>query len=77
VVPSAPSDNTGVVSDSNSSNVINSNDDDMDGGDADVDRGVAQREYLKEILVSHSIWQDGNFWEQVLWQCAIEQVKLF
>lgn len=47
---------------------------DIDESETDVDRGVEQREYLKEILVSHPIWQDGNFWEQVLWQCAIEQV---
>jgi hypothetical protein len=25
--------------------------------------------------MGHSIWEDGNFWEQALWQCAIEQLQ--
>ncbi len=39
-------------------------------------RGVAHRQYIKEKLTTHPIWQDGNYWEQALWQCAIEQVGL-
>jgi hypothetical protein len=50
-------------------------DSNADDDETSADRGVAQREYLKEILISHPIWQDGNFWEQILWQCAIEQVS--
>lgn len=50
---------------------------DDDGDNADeMTRETGRREYLKEILVSHPIWQDPNFWEQVLLQCASEQVRL-
>jgi hypothetical protein len=48
-----------------------------DNEDEDEDapkRGVEFREYIKEKLMGHPIWEDGNFWEQALWQCAIEQV---
>jgi len=39
------------------------------------DRGVENRLYIKELLITHPIWKDGNYWEQTLWQCAIEQVR--
>jgi hypothetical protein len=38
-------------------------------------RGARHREYIKDKLVSHVIWQDGNYWEQALWKCTIEQVR--
>lgn len=38
-------------------------------------RGSQYRQYIKEKLMGHAIWQDGNFWEQTLWQCALEQVS--
>lgn len=46
------------------------------GDDDDDDRGrdTGQRQYLKDKLIEHPIWHDGTFWEQVLWQCTIEQV---
>jgi hypothetical protein len=34
-----------------------------------------RRQFLKEIVVSHPIWQEGRFWEQALWQCVLEQVS--
>lgn len=51
------------------------------GADSDAedeeenDRGVENRLYIKELLITHPIWKDGNYWEQTLWQCAIEQVR--
>jgi hypothetical protein len=39
-----------------------------------TDRSTGDREYLKELLSAHAIWHDGHFWEQALWQCAVEQV---
>jgi len=47
---------------------------DHDGEDAQ--RGTKYREYIKEKLLSHPIWQDGIYWEQALWKCTIEQVNL-
>ena len=44
-------------------------DDDDSGG-----RDTALRQYLKDRLVDHPLWHDGTFWEQVLWQCTLEQV---
>lgn len=44
---------------------------DDEGGE----RGAENRQYIKELLLSHPIWKDGNYWEQTLWQCAIEQVR--
>jgi hypothetical protein len=38
-------------------------------------RGAENRQYIKDLLISHPIWRDGNYWEQTLWQCAIEQVR--
>jgi hypothetical protein len=35
-----------------------------------------RRRFLKEIIISHSLWQEGRFWEQALWQCVLEQVPL-
>lgn len=49
--------------------------DDEDEETAAARRGVLYRQFLKEKLMGHAIWQDGNFWEQALWQCAIEQVR--
>lgn len=43
---------------------------------ASAKRGVLFRQFIKEKLMGHAIWQDGNFWEQALWQCAIEQVGI-
>jgi hypothetical protein len=45
-------------------------DDDDDSGGSDT----ALRQYLKDRLVDHPLWHDGTFWEQVLWQCTLEQV---
>ena len=49
-----------------------------DRGDADLDgvvkRGIVNREFIKEALINHPIWRDGNYWEQALWQCVIQQV---
>jgi len=39
-----------------------------------VGRGQGVRKYLKEMLTAHHIWKDGKYWEQVLWECAIEQL---
>ena len=36
---------------------------------------MEHRKYIKDLLIPHPIWKDGNFWEQTLWQCAIEQVS--
>eukprot|EP01038_Epipyxis_sp_PR26KG_P012593 gene12593-16887_t len=52
------------------------------GDDVEIDeddgiigkRGADHRQYIKERLVNHPIWQDGNYWEQALWQCALEQL---
>lgn len=33
-----------------------------------------RRQFLKEIIISHQLWQEGRFWEQALWQCVMEQV---
>lgn len=52
----------------------NEDDEDDDDDDDAPKRGVEFREYIKEKLMGHPIWEDGNFWEQALWQCAIEQV---
>ena len=53
-------------------------DDGDDRGDADLDgvvkRGIVNREFIKEALINHPIWRDGNYWEQALWQCVIQQV---
>jgi hypothetical protein len=38
-------------------------------------RGAENRQYIKELLTAHPIWKDGTYWEQTLWQCAIEQVR--
>lgn len=47
-------------------------DSDEDDGGA---RGAENRQYIKDLLTAHPIWRDGNYWEQTLWQCAIEQVR--
>ena len=52
---------------------------DHEEGEADnnyrlASRGIHNRDYLKEMLMSHSLWRDGSFWEQALWQCTLEQV---
>ena len=54
-------------------------DDDEDEDEVDqvqTERGAHHRIYVKELLVEHSLWQDGNFWEQALYECAMEQVDL-
>jgi hypothetical protein len=38
--------------------------------------GGARRKYLKELLISHSLWLDGRFWEQALWQCVLDQLVM-
>lgn len=30
---------------------------------------------MKEKILGHPLWEDGNYWEQALWQCAIEQLQ--
>jgi len=52
-----------------------SDDDDDDDDESDGARGAENRQYLKELLLAHPIWRDGNYWEQTLWQCAIEQLQ--
>lgn len=50
-----------------------------DGDDNDEEgakRGVQYRQFIKEKLMGHRIWHDGSYWEQALWQCALEQVFL-
>ena len=42
--------------------------------DAELSR-AGSREYLKEMLCSHSLWHNGGFWDKALWHCAIEQVS--
>lgn len=34
----------------------------------------SSRVYLKEILVDHPIWKKKEFWEQILWDCVLDQV---
>jgi len=34
----------------------------------------SSRVYLKELLVDHSIWKKKEFWEQILWDCVLDQV---
>jgi len=67
-----PSGASGIESENNKN-------DNSDGEDEDDDeengRGVENRLYIKELLITHPIWKDGNYWEQTLWQCAIEQVR--
>ena len=38
--------------------------------------GGARRKYLKELLITHSIWLDSRFWEQALWQCVLDQLVM-
>lgn len=38
-------------------------------------RGIQYRQYIKEKILGHPLWEDGNYWEQALWQCAIEQLQ--
>jgi hypothetical protein len=51
------------------------------GSDTEIDeaentgRGTKARQYLKDVLTPHPIWNDGKFWEQVLWECALEQLQ--
>lgn len=51
---------------------------DNDDGDIEDEdgakRGVQYRQFIKEKLMGHRIWHDGSYWEQALWQCALEQV---
>lgn len=51
--------------------------DDVGDDDRLADRGASSREYLKAPLMAHDLWKDQHFWEQALWQCAVEQVLLF
>ena len=51
--------------------------DDVGDDDRLADRGASNREYLKAPLMAHDLWKDQHFWEQALWQCAVEQVPLF
>lgn len=53
----------------------NIDDEDDEEDETNLRRGVMHREFLKEILISHPIWKDSFFWEQVLWQCAFEQLQ--
>eukprot|EP01032_Pedospumella_encystans_P009944 gene9944-11660_t len=51
------------------------NNDKEEEEEEESDRGVENRMYIKELLITHPIWKDGNYWEQTLWQCAIEQLQ--
>ena len=51
--------------------------DDVGDDDRLADRGASSREYLKGTLMAHDLWKDQHFWEQALWQCAVEQVILY
>jgi hypothetical protein len=51
--------------------------DDVGDDDRLADRGASSREYLKAPLLAHDLWKDQHFWEQALWQCAVEQVLPF
>jgi hypothetical protein len=46
-----------------------------DDNDVEEEERIVQREYLKETLCEHPIWQDSKFWEQVLWQLILEQFE--
>lgn len=52
-------------------NVATSEDDEEDI----ARRGTEHRQYIREKLVLHPIWKDNGYWEQALWQCAVEQVQ--
>jgi hypothetical protein len=52
-----------------------SHSDEVGDDDRLADRGAGNREYLKSTLMAHDIWKDRSFWEQTLWQCAMEQVR--
>ncbi|KAJ1432478.1 hypothetical protein B484DRAFT_29126 [Ochromonadaceae sp. CCMP2298] len=45
-----------------------------EAGEGEGDR-EGEREFVKEFLLEHPVWRDGNYWEQALWQCAIEQLQ--
>jgi hypothetical protein len=49
--------------------------DDRSGVNSSSQTARTLRDYLKEMLISHTIWRDGSFWEQALWQCMIEQMQ--
>jgi hypothetical protein len=53
----------------------NNDDGDMVVSEREIEgRGEGVRHYLKDRLMVHPIWKKGAFWEQVLWECAIEQL---
>lgn len=73
-------DNDKNANDSHSNDDHNDNDNYNDNDEHDdyrlAERGADSRDYLKEMLVSHSIWRESRFWEQCLWQCTVEQVSV-
>ena len=66
-----------LESSQNNSNVTSDSGSDTEEDDEGeiAGRGVGVRQYLKEVLIPHPIWNDGKFWEQVLWECALEQLQ--
>lgn len=48
---------------------------DDEGDVSEETRGVKHRQYLKEVVVNHNIWQESKIWEQILWRLAIEQLQ--
>jgi hypothetical protein len=34
----------------------------------------SSRQYLKDYLLPHPLWQDAKYWELLLWECTIEQL---
>eukprot|EP01035_Chromulina_nebulosa_P020475 gene20475-26565_t len=46
-----------------------------DDEDDEGSRVVGRREYIKDLLLLHPIWQEGQFWELVLRDCAYEQLQ--
>lgn len=62
-----------ILKDSGGDEIFGKDEEDDDTVDK---RGTKYRQYIKEKLVAHPLWHDGNYWEQALWQCAIEQVLL-
>lgn len=53
-----------------------SNQDESDKNNFRSNEVGKRRQYLKEIIISHTLWQEGRFWEQALWQCVLEQVNI-
>eukprot|EP00605_Chrysophyceae_sp_TOSAG23-4_P000264 GSChrysophyteH1.ASY1.ANO1.305.1 assembled CDS len=42
----------------------------------DTGRGAKMRQYLKDVLTPHPIWNGDTFWEEVLVECVLEQLQM-